>query len=56
MERENNPIKLPLETWCSLTVLTKETETLDACITSSQFPTYRLGREQMLKSPETDLS
>ena len=21
MERENNPIRLPLETWCSLTVL-----------------------------------
>ena len=38
MKRENNPMRLPLETWCSLTVLynaqrpTKKTEALDACV------------------------
>ena len=38
MKRENNLMRLPLETWCSLTVLynaqrpTKETEALDACV------------------------
>ena len=37
MKRENNPIRLPLETWCSLTVpqcaaSNKGTETIDACI------------------------
>ena len=37
MKREHNPTRLPLETWCSLSVPhaqhpTEETETLDACI------------------------
>ena len=40
MKRENNPIRLPLETWCSLSVpqcaeFPEETETLDACISKS---------------------